>query len=102
MTKETVECSDGSTIDINVMYLGGRKALQLQKKFLPLSEIKQTSDGAVEISEKVDMAGMIMESLEGIEGFNLDKVRGSECGRIFNKYFFPEILGALGVSNNPN
>jgi len=102
MVKETVVCGDGTEIEINVTYLGGRKALQLQKKYLPLSEIKQSSDGMVQVSEKVDLAGMIEESLTDIEGFNIDKVKGSECGRIFNKYYFPEILGALGVSNNPN
>lgn len=100
MVKEIIKKTDGTEQEITITFLGGRKSAALQKKYLPLDQIQQTKEG-VKLGSGVDMSGLMLESLQTIEGFDVDKTMGDECGRIFHEYHFPEILGSLGVGN-PN
>ena len=100
MIKEKIKLIDGTEQEIDLPLLSGRKAALLQKKYVPLNQVKQV-DGGVQLGEGVDIAGMAIEILDGIEGLDTDKVIASDCGRIFHKYYFKEIMAILGVGD-PN
>lgn len=109
MAKEKIKLLDEREIEVDIFRIGGRAAIQIAKKHIPIDSLKlnkQTDD--ITINGKVDLFGMQDSALETIKDPEFrkedeaDNISGEERTRIFKKYFEKDVMAGLGQGGNPN